>query len=83
MAHELTPTEARVEVSTANLSKDSMEARWKDLHARWRTGDAFWLYRRMDEQSIHALGVQRGVVLIRGCEQLGFITTKIATEEPK
>ncbi len=83
MERELTRTEARVEVLTANLSKDSMEARWDTLLGQWQPGDEFWLYRRLDEDSLNALGVLRGVVLIRGCEQLGFVTTRIATEDPR
>lgn len=83
MERELTRTEARVEVLTANLSKESMEARWETLLGQWQPGDEFWLYRRVDEDSLHALGVLRGVVLIRSCEQLGFVTTRIATEDPR
>jgi len=82
MAKELTPTEARVEVLTANLSKEACEARWEALRDQWREGDSYWLYRRPDEDTINALGALRGVVLLRGCTQLGFVTTRIETEEP-
>jgi hypothetical protein len=77
---ELTPTQARVEVLTSNLSKPAAEARWEALRALWRDGDRYWLYQRPEEDTINALGAQRGVVLLRGCEQLGFVTTRIETE---
>ena len=83
MEKVLTPTEARVEVLTANLSKESCEARWKLLRDQWRQGDSYWLYRRPAEDTINALGAQQGVVLVRGCDQLGFVTTRIETEEPR
>jgi hypothetical protein len=82
MVKALTPTEARVEVLTANLSKEACEARWETLRDQWREGDSYWLYRRPDEDTINALGAQQGVVLVRGCDQLGFVTTRIETEEP-
>jgi len=83
MAKELTPIEARVEVLTANLSKEACEARWEALRDQWREGDSYWLYRRPDEDTINALGVRQGVVLVRGCSQLGFVTTRIETEDPR
>lgn len=83
MEKVLTPTGARVEVLTANLSKESCEARWKLLRDQWRQGDSYWLYRRPAEDTINALGAQQGVVLVRGCTQLGFVTTRIETEDPR
>jgi len=80
VVRELTPARARVEVVTANVSKDSAEARWQALESQWRDGDQYWLYRRPEADTINALGVQEGVVLIRGCDQLGFATTRIAVE---
>jgi hypothetical protein len=80
MVRELSWSEAAVEVLNANLARPSMEARWEELQDLWREGDAYWLYRRTDENSVHALGVRRGVVLLRGCRQIGFITTRIETE---
>ena len=77
---ELTSTQARAEVLTANLSKPSAESRWDELRIQWMDGDRYWLYVRPEEDTLNALGVQRGVVLIRGCEQLGFVTTRIETE---
>ena len=77
---ELTPTEARLEVSTANVAKDAAESRWELLESRRRHGDRYWLYRRPETETINALGAQEGVVLIRECTQLGFVTTRIATE---
>jgi hypothetical protein len=83
MVKVLTPTQARVEVLTANLSKEACEARWASLRDQWRDGDRYWLYRRPAQDTIIALGAQRGVVLIRGCTQLGFVTTRIETEESR
>jgi len=83
MVKALTPTEARAEVLTANLSKEACEARWESLRDQWLEGDSYWLYRRPAEDTINALGAQQGVVLVRGCTQLGFVTTRIETEEPR
>ncbi len=80
VVRELTPAQARAEVVTANVSKDSAEAGWRRLEDQWRGGDQYWLYRRPEADTINALGAQEGVVLIRGCDQLGFVTTRIATE---
>jgi len=77
---ELTPAEARVEVSTANVAKDAAESRWEFLQNQRRDGDRYWLYRRPETDTINALGVQEGIVLIRGCVQVGFVTTRIAAE---
>ena len=80
IVRELTPAQARAEVISSNIARDSAEARWNDLRNQWRDGDRYWLYRRPESDTINALGAQEGVVLIRGCEQLGFVTTRIATE---
>ena len=80
IVRELTPTQARVEVSTANIAKDAAESRWQLLQSRWRDGDRYWLYRRPENDTINAMGAQEGVVLIRDCEQVGFVTTRLATE---
>ena len=77
---ELSPAEARAEVISSNIVQDSAEARWGALKKQWREGDRYWLYRRPGTDTINDLGVQEGVVLIRGCEQLGFVTTRMATE---
>jgi hypothetical protein len=77
---ELTPAEARVEVSTANVAKDAAESRWEFLQNQRRDGDRYWRYRRPETDTINALGVQEGIVLIRGCAQVGFVTTRIAAE---
>jgi len=81
MEDELTPARARAEVLNTNLSREGCEARWAELRKQRREGDRYWLYRRPEENTLNSLGVQEGVVLIRGCEQLGFVTTRIATEE--
>jgi len=80
IVRELTPAEARVEVVTANVAKDAAESRWELLQSQRRDGDRYWLYRRPETDTINALGVQEGIVLIRECVQLGFVTTRIAAE---
>ena len=80
IVRELTPAEARVEVVTANVAKDAAESRWELLQSQQRDGDRYWLYRRPETDTINALGVQEGIVLIRECIQLGFVTTRIAAE---
>jgi hypothetical protein len=83
IVRELTTAQARAEVISSNIVQDSAEARWNDLRNRWRDGDRYWLYRRPESETINALGAQEGVVLVRGCEQLGFVTTRIATESER
>ena len=80
---ELTRAEARTEVLLANLSKDASEARWELLEEQRLAGDQYWLYKRLPDDTFNALGVRRGVVLTRGCTQLGFVTTRIDTEPPQ
>ncbi len=80
IVRDLTPAQARVEVSTANIAQDAAESRWQLLQNRRRDGDRYWLYRRPENDTINAIGAQEGVVLIRGCEQLGFVTTRMAAE---
>jgi hypothetical protein len=80
VVRELTPAQARAEVATANVSKDSADAGWRALEGLWRDGDRYWFYRRPEADTINALGIQEGVVLTRECSQLGFVTTRIATE---
>ena len=80
IVRELTRAQARAEVISSNIVQDSAEARWAALQNRWRDGDRYWLYRRPESDTINTLGAQEGVVLIRGCEQLGFVTTRIAAE---
>ncbi len=82
VVRDLAPAQARAEVATANVAKDSADARWRTLEGLRRDGDRYWLYRRPGTDTINALGAQEGVVLIRECEQLGFVTTRIATEQP-
>ena len=50
------------------------------LLAKWRSGDHYLFYRRPEQPWLNDLGIQEGVVLIRGCDQLGFVTTSVATE---
>ena len=82
VVRELTPAQARAEVATANVSKASVESRWRAVEELRRDGDRYWLYRRPEADTINALGIQEGVVLTRECSQLGFVTTRIATEPP-
>jgi hypothetical protein len=80
IVRELTPVEASLEVARATLVQESADARWEALRSTWREGDTYWLYRRNPSDTINALGARQGVVLIRGCEQLGFVTTRIESE---
>jgi len=77
---ELTPEEAYTTVITGNLPTDAIRDRWDALHAKWRSGDRYPFYRRPEQPWLNDLGTQEGVVLIRGCDQLGFVTTSVATE---
>ncbi len=59
---------------------DGIRERWEALLAKWRSGDHYLFYRRPEQPWLNDLGIQEGVVLIRGCDQLGFVTTSLATE---
>ena len=77
---ELTPEEAYTTVITGNLPMDAIRDRWEALQTKWRSGDRYLFYRRPEQPWLNDLGAQEGVVLIRGCDQLGFVTTSVATE---
>jgi hypothetical protein len=79
----LTPEEAYSEVVSGNLPIDHIRERWEALHAKWRSGDRYWFYRRPEQPWLNDLGAQEGVVLIRGCDQLGFVTTSVASQPPR
>jgi hypothetical protein len=78
---ELTPEKAHERVLTGNLGVEAIRGRWQALHDQWREGDQFWRYRRPEERWGNPLGWQEGVVLNRGCEQIGFVTTSVQPGE--
>jgi hypothetical protein len=77
----LTPEQAHEQVLTGNLGVDSIRDRWQALHDLWRAGDRYSRYKRPEERWINPLGWQEGVVLNRGCRQLGFVTTSVQVDE--
>jgi hypothetical protein len=77
----LTPEKAHEQVLTGNLGIDAIRDRWQALHDQWRAGDEYWRYRRPEDQWLNALGWQEGVVLNRGCRQIGFVTTSVQVGE--
>jgi hypothetical protein len=78
---ELTPEQAFDQVATGNLGLDAVRGRWRKLRESWREGDRFWRYRRPEDHLIHSVGWQEGVVLNRGCDQVGFVVTSVQVEE--
>ncbi len=78
---ELTPEQASEQVLSGNLSVDAIRERWQALHDQWRDGDRYWRYERPEEHYISSLGWQEGVVLNRGCRQLGFVTTSVQVDQ--
>ncbi len=77
----LTPEQAHEQVLTGNLGVDGIRDRWEALHDQWRDGDQYWRYKRPEERLISTLGWQEGIVLNRGCRQLGFVTTSMQVDE--
>jgi hypothetical protein len=77
----LTPEQAHEQVLSGNLSIEAVRDRWQALQRRRREGDQFWRYYRPEGEGIEALGWQEGVVLNRGCLQLGFVTTSLQEGE--
>jgi hypothetical protein len=77
----LTPDKAHQQILTGNLGVDAIRDRWQALHDQWRDGDQYWRFRRPEEHWISPLGWQEGVVLNRGCRQLGFVTTSVQPGE--
>lgn len=71
----LTPEQAYNKVLTGSLPIDGIRDRWQELADRWRSGDQYWAYTLEEEQLINDVGDQEGVVLIRGCQQLGYLAT--------
>jgi hypothetical protein len=77
----ITPEKAHEQVLTGNLGVDGIRDRWEALHDQWRAGDQYWRYKRSEDRLISPLGWQEGVVLNRGCRQLGFVTTSMQVDE--
>ena len=77
---ELTAEQAFDQVATGNLGLDAVRERWRKLQQRRRDRDRFWRYRRPQDLLIHPLGWQEGVVLNRGCDQIGFVVTSVQGE---
>jgi hypothetical protein len=77
----ITPEKAHEQVLTGNLGVDAIRDRWQALHDQWREEDQYWRFRRPEERWINPLGWQEGVVLNRGCRQLGFVTTSVQPGE--
>jgi hypothetical protein len=77
----LTPEKAHEHVLTGNLGVDGIRDRWEALHERWRDGDQYWFYRRPEDRWVNPVGWQEGIVLNRGCRQLGFVTTSVQVDE--
>jgi len=78
---DLTPEKAHEQVLTGNLGVEAIRDRWQALHDQWQEGDQYWLYKRPEERWVSPLGWQEGVVLNRGCRQLGFVTTSMQVDE--
>lgn len=78
---ELSVEKAHEQVVAGNLVDDAVRERWRKLHGRWREGDRYWRYKRPEDEWIRSLGWQEGVVLNRGCQQLGFVATSVQGEE--
>jgi hypothetical protein len=77
----LTPEKAHEQVLIGNLGSEAIRERWRALHGRWQDGDQYWRYKRPEELMINPLGWQEGVVLNRGCLQIGFVTTSMQLGE--
>ena len=80
---DLTPEAAYAEVISGNLPMDEIRERWEGLNTKWRSGDRYWFYRRPEQPWLNDLGAQEGIVLIRGCDQIGFVTTSVALESSR
>ena len=78
---DLTPEKAHEQMLTGNLGVEAIRDRWQALHDKWRDGDQYWRYKRPEERWVSPIGWQKGVVLNRGCQQLGFVTTSVQPGE--
>jgi hypothetical protein len=67
-------------VLTGNLPIEGIRDRWQALADAKEPGDRFWSYSLGDEQLVNDMGGQEGIVLIRGCRQIGFVATSIGTD---
>jgi hypothetical protein len=77
----LSPEKAHQMILTGNLGVDLIRDRWQALHERYSKGDQYWRYRRPEDGLASPLGWQEGIVLNRGCRQLGFVATSIQVDE--
>jgi len=84
LMRRLSHEQALGEVLTGNLASDAVRDRWRILSGQFQPGDEFWFYRRSEEQWVSSVGGEEGVVLIRGCTQIGSVATSlIATAETR
>ena len=81
LVRPLSPEQAQRTVLTGNIPMDTIRERWEALRNQRQAGDQYWLYYRPKEPWIHAVEAEEGVVLIRGCSQVGFVTTSMSHEE--
>jgi hypothetical protein len=79
----LTTEQAYEQVLTGNLGIEAVRDRWQALNEQRREGDQYWRYYRPEGQLINDIGWQEGVVLNRGCLQLGFVTTSMQAGEER
>ena len=77
---ELSPTEAEREVLSGTLPLDGIRNRWQELRAKWQDGDRYWLYVMPEEEWLNPTSTERGIVLIRGCRQVGHLATSLGSE---
>jgi len=77
----VTLKQAHEQVLTGNLGVDAIRDRWKSLLGQRQEGDQYWRYRRPEDRWISPLGWQEGLVLNRGCRQIGFLATSVQPGE--
>jgi len=83
LVRPLSPEQAQRTVLTGNIPMDTIRERWESLRNQRQAGDQYWLYYRPEEPWIHAVEAEEGVVLIRGCSQVGFVTTSMSNDEER
>ena len=81
LIRRLSYEQALGEVVTGNLATDAVRDRWRILSGQFQPGDEFWFYRRSEEHWVSSVGGEEGVVLIRGCAQVGSVATSLIARQ--
>jgi len=78
---KLTFEQAQHIVHTGDIPIDEIRGRWQVLVSELQPEDQLWFFVRPHQSWVHEVAGEQGVVLNRGCRQVGHVTTSVSIEE--